>query len=95
MIFGRGADATGSCIGCRTESGGSGREEDGGDGSTSSGIGTVERDGSGLVLVIGFLLSGGTTNTAIAFSYGMMPELWMFFHSARVSRRMTGESPVP
>ena len=37
-----------------------------------------------------YFLTGGTTSTAIAPGFGMVPVLWKSFHSALVSRRIIG-----
>ena len=80
------SDASLGDAGCRTESGGAGfvlivdvRISSVGLGE-ASGAPPFKRD----------FLTGGTTSTAIAPGFGIIPSFWNIFHSALVSRRTIG-----
>jgi len=80
------SDASSANAGCNTESGGAGFMLIVDVRISSVGLG----DASGVPPFKSDFLTGGTTSTAIALGFGIVPAIWNAFHSALVSRRIIG-----
>ena len=80
------SDASSVDAGCKTESGGAGFVLTADARISSVGWG----DASGALPFKRDFLTGGTTSTAIAPGFGIVPAFWNTFHSALVSRRTIG-----